>query len=163
MPKERTVDKEQGKVYHGLRCSFDCIPRRRQTMRADVRERLVAAAKSGETVTYGELMKQFGIPRGSPNREKGIGDVVGQISMYEHSKGRPPISAIVVTAGSRTLTYPQGLPSGGFFGLPGIPPHLKRQDQELGNPLTLEDKEYARQQQKRVWAYWKVHDYEDSG
>jgi hypothetical protein len=78
-------------------------------MREDVRKKLVEVAKREETITYGELMKEFQIPRGHPKPGIGIGSVVGEISNYEYSKGRPLISAIVVGANSRTRICPKDI------------------------------------------------------
>ena len=127
-------------------------------MREDVCSRLIEVAIRGETITYRELMREFGIPRGHPKPGIGIGKVVGEISRYEHSKGRPLLSAIVVLAASKTKTRPQGHPGGGFFGLDGIPVHLRRPSGTHQNPaLTADEEEFVKEEQERVWNYWQIH------
>lgn len=128
-------------------------------MRKDVRRRLVDLAKKRQTITYGELKKEFRIPRGHPKPGIGIGPVVGDISNYEHSRGRPRISAIVVHGDSSRRICPLGHPSGGFFGLDGIPDHLRRPPTAQKNPkLTEQEQEFVREQQEEVWGWWKTHD-----
>ena len=55
-------------------------------MRSDVRQKLIEVAKCQETITYGELMEEFGIPRGHRKPGIGIGYVVGTISEHEHDR-----------------------------------------------------------------------------
>lgn len=127
-------------------------------MRQDVRKKLIEVAKKRETITYGELMKEFGIPRGHPKPGIGIGCVVGEISDYEYSNGRPLLSAIVVRANSGTGICPLGHPGGGFFGLDGIPVHLERPASVYSNPtLTTDEQEFVKEAQERVWGYWRTH------
>ena len=127
-------------------------------MRQDVRRKLIEVARRGQTITYGELMKEFGIPRGHPKPGVGIGPEVGKISRHEHAQGRPTLSAIVVLASSKTRTCPQGHPGGGYFGLPDIPTHLWRPGTEHQNPkLTSDEQRFMVQEQEEVWNYWKTH------
>jgi hypothetical protein len=84
-------------------------------MRQDVHKKLIKIAKRGETITYGELMKEFGIARGGRKPKMGIGWIVGEISGYENAKSRPLLSAIVVKAGSKTKVCSQGHPGGVFL------------------------------------------------
>ena len=127
-------------------------------MRQDVRQKLISVAKRGETITYGELMREFGIPRGHPKPGIGIGHVVGIISEHEHSKRRPLISAIVVRASSGTAICPKGVPGGGFFGLPGIPSHLIRSESAWADSrLNGEEQEFIKNEQEKVWLYWRTH------
>lgn len=131
-------------------------------MRKDVRKRLIEVAKGGETITYGELMEEFGIPRGHPKPGIGIGPVVGGISDYEYSKGRPLVSAVVVRANSGTEICSQGHPGGGFFGLNGIPVHLERPPSARRNAsLTTDEQRFVKEEQEKVWDYWKTHNDED--
>jgi hypothetical protein len=127
-------------------------------MRSDVRQKLIDVAKRGKTITYGELMEEFGIPRGNPKPGVGIGAVVGDISQHENDQGRPLISAIVVRAQTGTEIRPKGTPGGGFFGLPGIPNHLNRPASEHSNQrLTEEEQQFIKAEQQRVWEYWRSH------
>lgn len=77
-------------------------------MREDIRGRLIEVARHRGLIAYGELMQDFGLARG-----RQIGEVLGEISEYEHDHGRPFLSAIVVNKG--TLR-----PSAGFFGVRGV-------------------------------------------
>lgn len=77
-------------------------------MREDVRDRLVEVARHRGLVTYGELMRDFGLARG-----RQIGQVLLQICEYEHDQGRPFLSAIVVR--KHVLR-----PSEGFWGVRGV-------------------------------------------
>jgi hypothetical protein len=77
-------------------------------MRQDIRRRLIEAAKAGEVIFYREL----GIGRG-----RKLGQILGEISEYEHDQGRPLLSAVAV---SRV----KGMPSPGFWTLSSVPPGL---------------------------------------
>ena len=57
-------------------------------VRNDVRERLICVAKRRETITYGELMREFRIPRGHHKPGIGIGDVLDNINRKENAEGR---------------------------------------------------------------------------
>jgi hypothetical protein len=124
-------------------------------MRPDVRQRLIEVARNRKTITYGELMKEFGIPRGHRKPGIGIGHVVGAISEHEYSHGRPLISAIVVRAYSESTICPNGAPGGGFFGLSGIPSQLIRSENNWGNPLTNEERNFVKAEQEKIWNYWR--------
>ncbi|MDL1891324.1 hypothetical protein FBQ87_00330 [Sphingobacteriales bacterium CHB3] len=126
-------------------------------MRGDVRAKLIETARRGETITYRELMNAFHIPRGHPKPNIGVGSVVGEISEYEHSKNRPLLSVIVVKARSETKRCPKGHPGGGFFGLNGVPSHLRRSSTHFDDPLTPEEQEFVWNEQQKVWEYWKIH------
>ncbi len=96
--------------------------------------------RGGKTMTYGELMSRFHVSRG---RTHGIAELLWRISEREAcSVGLshdPPhfISAVVV----RSIS---GYPSGGFFGLAGIPPELERSERMYGNPsLSDDEKRYV--------------------
>lgn len=128
-------------------------------MRRDVRRKLIQVAKSGKTVTYGELMRKFHVSRGGRTPGIGIGYVVGTISEYEDSKGRPLLSAIVVRSGSVRRICPHGSPGGGFFGLPAIPAELRRPEPERSNPvLTDGELRFVRVEQDKIWRYWRTHE-----
>lgn len=125
-------------------------------MREDVRKKLIKTAKERKTVTYGDLMREFKISRGPSG--KGIGNVVGTISEYEHQNGRPILSAIVVRSGSGTKKWKHGHPGGGFFGLPSVPHHLRRFESDHVNPnLSDAELEHIKQEQQKVWDYWQTH------
>lgn len=77
---------------------------------------LVNVAKAGKLITYGELGRRLHI---SPDwLYPKIGWIVGACSMYEFEDGRPLISALVINGETNR-------PGKGFWGLPGIPAHLR--------------------------------------
>ena len=115
----------------------------------DVVERIQTIARKGTTVTYGDLMKRYHISRG---RTHGIAEVLWLVSEREAClvgpSHDPPhfISAVVVRAGT-------GYPSGGFFGLEGIPPDLQRAERSYGDPaLSPQEMRYV----QRVWEHLRV-------
>jgi hypothetical protein len=120
--------------------------------RDDIRKRLIEVAKKGSKISYKELMDEFCLARGGhPSAKNRVGDVVGDISNFEHSNGRPLISSVVVHKNN-------GYPGSGFFGLDGIPEQLRRTEKSFKNPLSLDDKKFVQEEQKRVWDWWKKHD-----
>lgn len=128
--------------------------RDRRRLLENVRKKLVEVAKKGETITYGEVMQLFNIPRDHP--EFGIKDVVGDISNHEHSKDRPRLSAIVVKAGSQTESCPNGCPDGSFFGLSGLCEDLARSPSDFSEPLSEFEQDFVKSEQKRVWMHWRA-------
>ena len=121
-----------------------------------LRKKLIQVAKGRKTITYEQLMKEFNIPW------KEIGNELGKISLYEDSKGRPLLSAIVVRKGSRSSRIcPNGSPGSGFFGIPTptIPAELRRPESERSNPvLTGDELRFVRSEQDKVWRYWQTHE-----
>jgi hypothetical protein len=114
----------------------------------DVRKELFAFASAGETVTYGHIMKKFGISRGHP-KGLGIGGILGQIDIAETRRGAPGFAAIVVRKDTR-------FPSGGFFCGDDVPPRLRKGKREATDPrLTEAQKRYVRERQRRIWRYYK--------
>ena len=120
-------------------------------MHEDVRKKLTEVAKRRDTITYGELMREFHISR------RVIGDVVGEVSEYEYKKGRPFISAIVVQTNSATRIYPKGMPGGGFLGISDLPSYIRRLDKsKYGDPLNSKEQEFISKEQSKVWNYWEI-------
>ena len=103
-------------------------------IRDDVRKRLIEVAKSKKTITYGELMNEFHIPRGHLKHELGIGYIVGEISKFEHNEGRPMLSAIVIHKDGKSI-------GDGFY-------ELARQ---LGLLTNQNEKDFWIQEQQKVW------------
>jgi len=97
-------------------------------------------AQEGGTLTYGDLMRRHHISRG---RTHGVAEVLWRISEREAClvgvTHDPPhfITAVVVRAGTK-------YPSGGFFGLEGTPPDLKRSERSYTDPhLTPSERKYV--------------------
>lgn len=70
-------------------------------------------------ITYGELGKKIGLFPLADWFYLKIGWIVGACSEYEYQQGRPLISALVVSSETNQ-------PGKGFWGLPGIPSHLRK-------------------------------------
>ncbi len=123
-------------------------------LRDEMRRELLRAALARRTVTYGYLMARFGLARGSEGRT--VVGVLGEIDRAESLAGAPGFAAIVVRKDT-------GYPGGGFFCWEGLPADLRRPGERANDPiLTQKEREYARQQQERIWAYYKEH-REDAG
>ncbi len=110
----------------------------------DTMNELRDLARGGKTMTYGELMSRFHVSRG---RIHGIAELLWRISEMEAClvgpSHDPPhfISAVVVRSTS-------GYPSGGFFGLAGIPPDLERPERlYVDSVLSDDEKRYV----EKIW------------
>lgn len=121
---------------------------------ADVRSdgvRLIwKSAKRGLTITYGEIMRECGVPRGQPVRNgKAVGDVVGQISEWTREEWGIYLSAIVVRKNT-------GYPGGGFFGLRGIPKAFARDEAGWADQrLTADEKIFLRKRRQEAFGWAK--------
>jgi hypothetical protein len=62
-----------------------------KAFRFDVAQHLAAAASRQETVTYGDLTREFG------GTDRGWGDMLGGIALRCHKAGLPVLSVIVVS------------------------------------------------------------------
>ena len=99
-------------------------------------------------MTYGHLMKKFGISRGHP-RGAGIVGVIGEIDRLEHNKGHPGFAAIVVRRDT-------GFPGGGYFCYDALPLRVRRPRGQGANPrLSCAEREYVKAEQTRIWEYYQ--------
>lgn len=73
-------------------------------------QRLVETAKQGGTVSYSQIAPLAGLDMSNPADRTRMGDILDEISRYEHSKGRPLLSAVVIRANL-------GQPGQGFYSL----------------------------------------------
>jgi len=111
-----------------------------------MRRRLLRAAESRRTVTYGDLMKELDLTRGGAG-ETVVG-VLDKIDRAESLSGAPGFAAIVVRKDT-------GYPGGGFFCWEGIPVEIRRPPNRRNDPkLSVEEKIYVREQQEKIWAYY---------
>jgi len=118
-------------------------------LREEMRDELLRAALGRGTLTYGHLMKKFGLPRGDTG-ETMVG-VLGEIDRAESRQGAPGFAAIVVRKDT-------GFPGGGFFCWEDIPEGLRRPKDRGQDPrLSQAEKGYVRAQQERIWAYYSEH------
>jgi len=113
---------------------------------------LARVAAAGGTVTYGELMRKYRVPRG-----RRLSMLIGELDRREYAKGAPGFAAIIVRKDT-------GLPGGGFFCDTGLPPTLRRGTEGRSNPrLSPEERAYVKDQQKKIWDYYEVHDSKSRG
>ena len=111
-----------------------------------MRRELLSAALGRRTVTYGYLMKKFGLPRGDTG-ETVVG-VLGEIDREESLAGAPGFAALVVRKDT-------GYPGGGFFCWEDLPAELRRPKERGQDPrLSDAEKSYVRSLQERIWAYY---------
>ena len=119
----------------------------------EMRHELMRAALERRTVTYGYLMKKFGLPRGDTG-ETVVG-VLGEVEREESRRGAPGFAAIVVRKDT-------GFPGGGFFCWEEIPVNLRRHKERGQDPkLSQAEKEYVREQQEKIWTHYSEHREED--
>jgi len=104
-----------------------------------MRRVLVEAAVGRKTVTYGHLMKKFGVSRGSGRGNTVVGSL-DEIDRVERAAGAPGFAAIVVRKDT-------GYPGQGFFA----------GERKSGSRLTPEEKEYADREKERIWSYYRCH------
>lgn len=71
---------------------------------------LVRVARDHRTTTYGQLAPLAQLQLDNPADRRRLGEVLGQISQYEHSQGHPMLSAVVIYVN-------KGRPGDGFFTL----------------------------------------------
>jgi hypothetical protein len=127
-------------------------------IRHDVMDKLIEKARSKDIAYYGDLMKEFHIPRGHKKPGIGIGWIVGKISEAEDKDKKPLLSAIVVRSHSGNRICPKGHPGNGFFGIDSkrIPEHLKAIAGSNGSP-SKKHLEFISAMQQEVWEYWEKH------
>ena len=104
------------------------------------------------TITYGELGSNIGLLPITDWFPLKMGWIVGACSQYEHQCGRPLLSALVVNSDT-------GQPGKGFWGLPGIPPQLRKVTKiEDATPVVIDgerDKFWV-EELKQIDKYWKT-------
>jgi hypothetical protein len=111
-----------------------------------MRKVLLEAASARRTVTYGELMRLFGLVRGEAGRS--VVGMLGDIDRREIEKGAPGFAAIVVRKDT-------GYPGGGFFCWDDVPAELRRPAEKCQDPkLSLAEKEYVRKLQRKIWGHY---------
>ena len=103
-------------------------------MREDIREKLIKVAKGKKTIYYSEL----GINR------RWVGEIVGDISIYEREQGRPLLSAVVVRKDTK-------MPGEGFWGLT-----YETQSAKTG----VDRRNFWKSELNKVYNYWQKHDPE---
>jgi hypothetical protein len=110
-----------------------------------MRRRLLAAARSGEKVTYGQLMRECSLSRGRP-----LTGAIGSIDRDEQKRGSPGFAAIIVRKDT-------GFPGGGYFCDDDLPSSLRRPPSRSSDPrLSPLERTYVVKMQKRIWAHYST-------
>ncbi len=104
---------------------------------------LLKAAQSGRTVTYGHLMKRYGLSRG-----RRLSQVIGEVDRAELNNGTPGFAAIIVRKDT-------GFPGGGYFCGDDLPRDLRRPRSKASDPrLSLMEVAHLKEQQQKIWAFY---------
>ena len=109
-------------------------------LKTEMRQIMVAVAKSGQTISYSELcdsLKTAYVHYHSPMLVR----LLNEIGSAEVQAGRPPLPAVVVSKTSR-------IPGAGYFMIDG-----GRDEAEMVDP-----KAYWEADLQRVFDYWSNHD-----
>jgi len=115
----------------------------------DIRKELIRLVKIGDintlNVTYKALAEQFGLPYDEKDYNRNLfHEILGHISEFEDTAGRPLLSVIVVR-------IEDGFPGKGF--------HTMAKQQKKQKPD--EDNEtFVVNERKKVFDWWKTHDDE---
>lgn len=108
-----------------------------------MRRDLQRAAGSGGTVTYGELMKRYGLSRG-----RRLSQTIGDADRAELHNGAPGFAAIIVRKDT-------GFPGGGYFCDDDLPGDLRRPRSRASDPrLSLVEIAHLKEQQLKIWAFY---------
>jgi len=114
-----------------------------------IRKELINFVKIGDFdrsfVRYKPLANKFGVSYENDYERNLFHDMLGNISRYEHSKGRPLLSVVVVTG--------DYIPGGGFFTL--AKDELKKQRPDENND------NFAQRERQELFDYWKNHEDPD--
>lgn len=108
-----------------------------------MRKELLEVAQARSTVTYGQLMKHYGLSRGLA-----LSKAISEVDLAEQNEGAPGFAAIVVRKDT-------GMPGGGFFVGPGLPAGIARSRLRSTDPkLTTREANYVRRQQEAIWEFY---------
>ena len=102
-------------------------------------ERLKITARANRTIAYGELALLASLDMELPIHRKRLGDILGEISAFEHERGRPLMSAVVVHKENN-------MPGSGFFKLA----------KQLGIYIGGDDLGFFVRELKKVHEYWSA-------
>jgi hypothetical protein len=111
------------------------------TINHQIYDRLIEVARRGDLITYSEIAPLAGLNMESQVDRNKIGEILGEISTYEHDYSRPMLSAIVVLAGI-------GYPGEGFYNL------ARHLGYHHGHG-EFADMEFFVQEVKKVHDYWR--------
>lgn len=108
----------------------------------DVYEFLKQVARDETTVTYTEIAHILGLNMQSQLDRNELGRVLGVISTYEHSQGRPLLSVVTVFTN-------EGFPSNGFF-------NLAKDLGKFAGSTEIDKLTFFATELKAAHQYWKV-------
>ncbi len=109
----------------------------------EMRNELFRAALARRTVTYGRLMKRYGLSRG-----RALSDAISSIDEGEREDHAPGFASIVVRKDT-------GFPGGGYFVDPGLPEGVARPPGRGLDPrLSRREEVYVSAQQRKVWEFY---------
>ena len=103
-----------------------------------VYDQLIAVAKSGGITTYSDIAPLADLDMGDADDRKRMGEILGEISIYENSEHRPLLSVVVIQRQN-------GMPGAGFFNL------ARRLGVHHGN----DDATFFVEELRRVYEYWR--------
>jgi len=106
---------------------------------AEVYAKLKELARKGKRITYGEIGQMMGLAGGQAMARE-VGKLLDDINRDEHNKGRPMISAVVVSKQC-------GTPGPGFY-------TLARGFRKLRGQSDLDELEFWLAEIRRVYSYW---------
>ncbi len=116
---------------------------RRSKLIGSMREDLLNAASEGRKVTYGRLMKKFGLSRG-----RSLSAAIGEVDRAETLSGSPGFAAIVVRRDT-------GFPGGGYFCDPALPKSVRRPSDRSTDPrLSSRERGYVTGEQRKIWRHY---------
>ena len=110
-------------------------------MNQAIHNRLVRLAQSRQTTSYTEIAPLAGLDMRRSGCRSKIGKILDEISVYEHSRGRPLLSAIVLHADDAS-------PGPGFFALARTLERYSGDDERS-------DRQFLGSEIKSVWDQWK--------
>lgn len=107
-----------------------------------IRQILISRASKDKYIVYTDLVREakLDLDMTNPYHRKLLGELLGAISVYEHSNGRPMLSSVVVSKET-------AMPSDGFYKLA----------EELGHGewRKLKQAFWGIEEMKRAFAFWK--------
>lgn len=108
-------------------------------MDKDIRELLIQRAKLKAPVAYGIIMQQLELNSGIPEHRNQLSYELAEISRFEHSNGRPMLSAMAMHEGLKSFGH-------GFYAL--------AEELGYGKASELERRNFGKEMQLRCTAEW---------
>lgn len=109
-------------------------------MNQKIYDKLVETARAGTVTSYSEIAPLADLDLSDPADRNRVGELLGEISILEHQKGRPMLSSVVVHKDGNT-------PGVGFFTLA----------HELGLFTGGDRDEFYARELQRTLDYWQTH------